>query len=71
MSDAVVSTRVILAEIAKNADALAVGLQGVAPPGNKPSNSILYLEESALNLQAACQKIDDTIQLTIQNPRPQ
>lgn len=51
----------VLCDIAKHANALAMGLQNAAPPGSEkvPNKSIQYLVEIAHQLEEASRSLDN------------
>jgi hypothetical protein len=58
MSSHITATKTVLRDIAKQAKALATGLQNAAPPQNSgPGKSISYLTEVAGMLDDACRKL--------------
>jgi hypothetical protein len=56
----IAATQTVLRDIAKQASALATGLQNAAPPqGSGSSNSVSYLTETAAQLHELCRAMDD------------
>jgi hypothetical protein len=53
------ATKTVLKDIAKHANALAIGLQNAAPPQDGgPNKSVQYLTETSLQLEELSRSID-------------